>query len=109
MCSVDDWFQLIWGAEYENIQFDASVFENPLERFHMNLDEALFGMRSRDLFRSLKNGIGNFCRLDTRTICLYWNDEELLDEDTPSLIGMEIAAIKIEDLAIHRISDKVES
>ena len=109
MCSVDDWLHLDWGAEYEYIQFNAIVFENPLEGFHMNLEEALFGMPSTDLFGSLKMGIGNYCNLEKINICLFWNDEELLDEDTPSLLGMEVVANKSEDLRIYTISYKFES
>ena len=109
LITVDDWIPLYTGAQYDFVSFRHILVVSPLEENQINMDDALFGMSFGETFDRLKGGIARYCGLDTNNICLFWNNCELNDEDTPETVGMEAAVSKNEELTIHIVSQKIET
>ena len=98
---VDDWIDIDqYHSKYEVVTFRSFVVESP-EESQINMDDALFGMSFGETFNRLKDGISHYFGVSSNSICLFWNNARLDEEDTPATVGMAGTDLKHEDLEIH--------
>jgi hypothetical protein len=107
LLTVDDWIPLDQFDVYEIIAFKFVLVVSPGEE-KPNVDDALFGMSYWEPFKRMKAGIAYYCGVDKDDICVYWNSNALLDEDTPEFVGMEDSIFEEEELEIHFAAKKIE-
>ena len=107
LLTVDDWIPLDGFSYYEIVTFKFILVVSPGET-PPNMDDALFGMSEWEPFGRLRAGIGDYCGLDIADICLFWDSNNLLDEDTPDVVGMEASLEEKEELEIHIVSNNIE-
>ena len=106
---VDDWIDIDqYHSKYEVVTFRSFVVESP-EESQINLDDALFGMSFGETFSRLKDGISHYFGVSSDSICLFWNNARLDEEDTPETVGMAGTDVKHEDLEIHIKPTNIET
>ena len=104
---VDHWVGLVDGDQYEIVEFLHQLVLRPGASVY-NRDDALFGMSYFERFGSLKAGIAHHFRTVDRDISLFWNNNELHDDETPDTVGMETCIAGKESIIIHITGSSIE-
>ena len=65
-------------------------------------------MALNDTFWELKEGIQEALGVQAETLLLMWNDNELLDNQTPDEVGMDCCYFGVENVELYLISNEFE-
>lgn len=99
---IDHWADVddaVHGFEYSMVEFNHVLVVSPGENYP-NQDDACFGMSHWESFKRLKGGID---------LSLFWEGNQLNDEDNPDTVGMEMVFLHDEFLEIHIRSKQIET
>ena len=105
---VDHWVNLDEEFQVELVEFIHKLFLRP-GALPSNLDDSCFGMSCFEPFKRLKSGLAYHFNVNESKISLFWENNELQDEETPEDIGMEIGIVKREELHIHIDGYEIEN
>ena len=108
---IDHWADVddgVPGFEYSMVEFNHVLVVSPGENYP-NQDDACFGMCHWESFKRLKGGIAYHLSVDVDDLSLFWEGNQLNDEDNPDTVGMEMVFLHDEFLEIHIRSKQIET
>ena len=105
-----DWFVMRnnYDTQWDFVEIQFSIMTNPLGSDSFDADPGTFGMGLNDTFWELKEGIQEALGVQAESLLLMWNDNELLDNQTPDEGGMDCCYFGVENVELYTISNEFE-